>query len=69
MVTIGLFIFAWTIYPDVHWIGAIIGSAVFGAGYAYHITLPYPSLSYPPSYVEQNNPRLEAGHARKLWQL
>lgn len=32
LVTIGLFIFAWTIYPDVHWIAPIIGSAVFGAG-------------------------------------
>ncbi|KAJ5585410.1 uncharacterized protein N7459_005210 [Penicillium hispanicum] len=32
LVTIGLFIFAWTIYSDVHWIAPIIGSAVFGAG-------------------------------------
>ncbi|KAJ5179913.1 hypothetical protein N7492_003123 [Penicillium capsulatum] len=32
LVTIGLFIFAWTIYPDVHWIAPIIGSASFGAG-------------------------------------
>ncbi|PYI12327.1 MFS general substrate transporter [Aspergillus sclerotiicarbonarius CBS 121057] len=32
LVTIGLFIFAWTIYPSAHWMGAIIGSAVFGAG-------------------------------------
>ncbi|CAG7920787.1 unnamed protein product [Penicillium olsonii] len=32
LVTIGLFIFAWTIYPDVHWIAPIIGSAIFGAG-------------------------------------
>ncbi|CAL5874945.1 uncharacterized protein PFLUO_LOCUS9248 [Penicillium psychrofluorescens] len=32
LVTIGLFIFAWTVYPDVHWIAPIIGSAVFGAG-------------------------------------
>ena len=32
LVTIGLFIFAWTIYPGVHWIGPIIGSGVFGAG-------------------------------------
>ncbi|KAL2002631.1 hypothetical protein VTN02DRAFT_6339 [Thermoascus thermophilus] len=31
-VTVGLFIFAWTIYPNVHWIGPIIGSALFGAG-------------------------------------
>ncbi|RAQ48886.1 MFS transporter [Aspergillus flavus] len=32
LVTIGLFIFAWTIYPYVHWIVPIIGSAFFGAG-------------------------------------
>jgi hypothetical protein len=32
LVTIGLFIFAWTTYPDVHWIAPIIGSALFGAG-------------------------------------
>ncbi|CAI7586543.1 unnamed protein product [Penicillium pancosmium] len=32
LVTIGIFIFAWTIYPDVHWIAPIIGSALFGAG-------------------------------------
>ncbi|KAJ6141653.1 hypothetical protein N7470_010043 [Penicillium chermesinum] len=32
LVTIGMFIFAWTIYSDVHWIAPIIGSAVFGAG-------------------------------------
>jgi hypothetical protein len=32
VVTSGLFIFAWTIYPWVHWIAPIIGSALFGAG-------------------------------------
>jgi multidrug resistance protein len=32
LVTIGLFIFGWTIYPHVHWIVPIIGSAFFGAG-------------------------------------
>lgn len=32
LVTIGLFMFAWTIYPSVHWIVPIIGSAFFGAG-------------------------------------
>ncbi|GKZ38060.1 hypothetical protein AbraIFM66950_009975 [Aspergillus brasiliensis] len=32
LVTIGLFIFAWTIYPHVHWIAPLIGSALFGAG-------------------------------------
>lgn len=29
---IGLFIFAWTAYPDVHWIGPVIGGGVFGFG-------------------------------------
>lgn len=33
LVTIGLFIFAWTIYSSVHWIVPIIGSAFFGGGY------------------------------------
>ncbi|PTU20132.1 hypothetical protein P175DRAFT_0438908 [Aspergillus ochraceoroseus IBT 24754] len=32
LVTIGLFIFAWSIYPHVHWIVPVIGSAFFGAG-------------------------------------
>ncbi|OJJ88078.1 MFS transporter [Aspergillus glaucus CBS 516.65] len=32
LVTIGLFMFAWTIYSSVHWIVPIIGSAFFGAG-------------------------------------
>ncbi|RAH55616.1 MFS transporter [Aspergillus piperis CBS 112811] len=32
LVTVGLFIFAWTIYPQVHWIAPLIGSALFGAG-------------------------------------
>ncbi|KAE8144642.1 major facilitator superfamily domain-containing protein [Aspergillus avenaceus] len=31
-VTMGLFIFSWTIYPHVHWIVPIVGSAFFGAG-------------------------------------
>jgi MFS family permease len=29
---VGLFIFAWTCYPDVHWIGPVLGGAVFGFG-------------------------------------
>lgn len=37
LVTIGLFIFAWTVYPNVHWISAIIGSGIFGAGFGDHI--------------------------------
>ena len=32
---IGLMIFAWTCYPQVHWIGPIIGSGIFGAGVFY----------------------------------
>jgi hypothetical protein len=32
LVTIGIFIFAWTSYPHVHWIAPIIGTAVFGMG-------------------------------------
>lgn len=32
IVPIGLFIFAWTTYPSVHWIAPIIGSATFGVG-------------------------------------
>jgi hypothetical protein len=32
LVSIGLFWFAWTTFPWVHWILPIIGSAIFGAG-------------------------------------
>ncbi|KAI1388399.1 putative bicyclomycin resistance protein [Hypoxylon trugodes] len=32
LVPIGLFIFAWTAYPWVHWIVPIIGSGIFGCG-------------------------------------
>ena len=32
LVPIGLFWFAWTVYPSIHWIVPIIGSAVFAAG-------------------------------------
>ena len=32
LVSIGMFWFAWTTFPTVHWIVPIIGSAVFGAG-------------------------------------
>ena len=35
IVPAGLFIFAWTTYPFVHWIAPIIGSAIFGTGYVY----------------------------------
>lgn len=39
IVPIGLFIFAWTTYPSVHWIAPIIGSAIFGTGYVYIVLL------------------------------
>ncbi|KAH6856338.1 efflux pump antibiotic resistance protein [Chaetomium sp. MPI-CAGE-AT-0009] len=29
---VGLFIFAWTAYPSIHWIAPIIGTALFGLG-------------------------------------
>ncbi|KAL3443846.1 major facilitator superfamily domain-containing protein [Aspergillus insuetus] len=32
LLTIGLFVFAWSIFPYVHWIVPIIGTAFFGAG-------------------------------------
>ncbi|KAM3065181.1 hypothetical protein ACMFMG_010377 [Clarireedia jacksonii] len=32
LVPIGLFMFAWTTYPSVHWIVPIIGSTIFGMG-------------------------------------
>ncbi|KAJ6029865.1 fluconazole resistance protein [Penicillium canescens] len=32
LVTIGLFVFAWTINADVHWIAPVIGSGIFAAG-------------------------------------
>ena len=32
---IGLMIFAWTCYKNVHWIGTMFGSAIFGAGVFY----------------------------------
>ena len=35
---IGLMIFAWTCYPQVHWIGPIIGSGVFGSGVFFAFT-------------------------------
>jgi hypothetical protein len=33
LVPIGMFWFAWTCYPSVHWIVPIIGSGFFGCGY------------------------------------
>jgi hypothetical protein len=32
LVTIGMFIFGWTLFPHVHWIAPIIGSVLFGTG-------------------------------------
>ncbi|KAH8704752.1 major facilitator superfamily domain-containing protein [Talaromyces proteolyticus] len=31
-VTVGIFMFAWTTYPHVHWIVCVVGTAFFGAG-------------------------------------
>lgn len=45
-VTVGLFWFAWTTFPWVHWIMPIIGSAIFGMGVS--LTIPFlpPPLSF-----------------------
>ncbi|KAA8565599.1 hypothetical protein EYC84_009451 [Monilinia fructicola] len=32
LVPVGLFIFAWTTYPSVHWVAPVIGSGIFGMG-------------------------------------
>ncbi|KAK2929929.1 Major facilitator superfamily [Fusarium oxysporum f. sp. vasinfectum] len=32
LVPVGIFMFAWSCYPRVHWIVPIVGSAIFGAG-------------------------------------
>lgn len=32
LVPVGIFMFAWSCYPWVHWIVPIVGSAIFGAG-------------------------------------
>jgi hypothetical protein len=32
LVTIGMFIFAWTTYSDIHWIVPMIGTVLFGMG-------------------------------------
>ncbi|KAH7120528.1 major facilitator superfamily domain-containing protein [Dactylonectria macrodidyma] len=32
IVPVGLFIFAWTAFPSIHWVVPIVGSAVFGIG-------------------------------------
>ena len=43
---IGLFWFAWTIYPSVHWIVPIIGAGIFGCG----TILVFSGVSQVPSY-------------------
>ncbi|KAK2806928.1 hypothetical protein FQN51_005730 [Onygenales sp. PD_10] len=50
LVTIGLFIFAWTSFKHVHWIGPIIGTVLFGAGptiFMLSIVLDYGLLTHP----------------------
>lgn len=47
---IGLFIFAWTILPNVHWIGSMIAAAIIGiANYSiYMATIDYMICAYGP---------------------
>lgn len=48
-ITSGLFIFAWTSRPDVHWIAPLIGTAVFCIGHFWTMQslFIYLPLSYP----------------------
>ncbi|KAL6229091.1 major facilitator superfamily domain-containing protein [Aspergillus navahoensis] len=48
-ITVGLFIFAWTSRPDVHWIAPLIGCAVFCIGHFWTMQsiFIYLPLSYP----------------------
>ncbi|KAL3450317.1 MFS general substrate transporter [Aspergillus insuetus] len=48
-ITIGLFIFAWTSRPDVHWIAPLIGVAIFCIGHFWTMQsiFIYLPLSYP----------------------
>lgn len=47
---IGLFIFAFTSYPNVPWIGAVIGSALFGMGcyYLFFSIFIYTTINWRP---------------------
>ncbi|KAL9607140.1 MAG: hypothetical protein Q9167_007917 [Letrouitia subvulpina] len=47
--TIGLFIFAWTARPDIHWIASVIGITIYGATVfvVFQCIFVYVPLSYP----------------------
>ena len=32
LVTVGIFVFAWTCYPSIHWIVPVMGTGFFGLG-------------------------------------
>jgi hypothetical protein len=40
LVPMGIFWFAWTCYPDIHWIVPVIGSVFFGMGSVSHLLSP-----------------------------
>lgn len=48
MMPIGIFIFGWTASPDIHWIGPIIGTAVFafGAFFIFQTLFNYLGMSF-----------------------
>lgn len=62
-VTIGIFIFAWTAYPHVHWIAPIIGTSIFGMGYVF----------FSERKKENTGPKLIVGlyqgDSRLFWRL
>ncbi|KAJ5414101.1 hypothetical protein N7509_000728 [Penicillium cosmopolitanum] len=64
LVTIGLFIFAWTIYPDVHWIAPIIGSALFGAGEEKQKNRVLSKPLRPPPSLSQKHEQAQILHMR-----
>jgi MFS family permease len=54
LVSVGLFMFAWTTFPWVHWIVPIIGSGIFGAGYVVCFLFLYTaSMSILPSFASR----------------
>ncbi|KAF7308192.1 MFS domain-containing protein [Mycena chlorophos] len=50
IVPIGMFMFAFTSYPHVHWIGPLISAAIFGTGmlFAFTATFTYLVMAYRP---------------------
>lgn len=53
LVPIGLFWFGWSMYPSVHWIVPIIGSAIFAMGYVFSPHVTYPSVLLPSRLVQK----------------